>query len=98
VQHFAKALAARWFLARLVFEPEDGDDTYSKSRFSYGLIRAISKEMAKFITNAVITSNPTNIRIDQIREEELFHSECISNYLLHVRRFSGFTLLRIAAC
>jgi hypothetical protein len=31
VQHFTKALAASWFLVRLVFEPEDGDDMYLRN-------------------------------------------------------------------
>jgi hypothetical protein len=43
----AKPPAARWFLARLFFEPEDGGHISPKLRFIYGLHGTISQKMAK---------------------------------------------------
>jgi hypothetical protein len=48
--------AVRWFLARLIFGPEDGGDTFLRNFRLHG---AISQKMATFITTTVGTSNPT---------------------------------------
>jgi hypothetical protein len=45
----------RWFLAWLVFDPEDGGDTFLKN---VGYHCAISEKIAAFITTAVRPTNP----------------------------------------
>jgi hypothetical protein len=59
---FYLATCSRWFLARPIFDPEDGGDVPPKRRFIYGLHGVISQKMAIFITTAVRTSNRTQFK------------------------------------
>jgi hypothetical protein len=45
------------FIALLVFDSEDGGDTFPKRRFIYGRHSAITQKIATFITTAVRTSH-----------------------------------------
>jgi hypothetical protein len=51
------AASSRWFLARGLFYPEDGDDVTSKRQFTQDLHGDTSQKTAFFIVTAVKTSN-----------------------------------------
>jgi hypothetical protein len=53
--------SAHWFLAQLIFDPEDDVISSSETSVTYALLGAISCNIAAFITAAVRTSNPTII-------------------------------------
>jgi hypothetical protein len=53
--------AARWFLVRLIFDPDNGGDMLLRNIGSHTGYTAIYHMNATFITTAVTTSNPTTI-------------------------------------
>jgi hypothetical protein len=58
--HFLRShLLERWFLARLILDPEDGCDTFFRNVTSHTDYMALSKKKVTFMITAVKNSNLT---------------------------------------